>query len=190
MKHDNKIFRTLVQQHREVEEMLARLQSVDVDEREPSCAQMRTALLSHARAEETTLYAALERAGEMREAKHVKREHREIEDALRELEALDYTDVRWSNALGKLTDAVEHHVEEEESVAFDSAAASMDESELDALADRFLAQQEQEKARLADEDDYDDRSKDELMELARAHAIAGRSTMTKQQLIAALRTNG
>jgi hypothetical protein len=187
MKHDNQLFRTLVSQHREVDEMLTQLQGGDHDSRRTLFPQMRLALLSHAKAEEKTFYAALERAGEKRDAKHAKREHREIEDAMRELDALDYSDDGWTKAVTKLADAVEHHVEEEESEIFDAAADSMETAELDELAQRFLEQQEAEKARLGAADDYEERTKDELLELARTHEIEGRSTMTKAELIAALR---
>jgi hypothetical protein len=185
MKHDNDLFRTLTRQHREVDEMLTRL--ANDEDRETLFPQMRIALLSHAKAEEKTFYAALEKAGEKRDAKHAKREHREIEDAMRELDSLDYTDDRWPAVLNMLTEAVKHHVEDEESEVFDSAAESIEEAELDEIAKRFLTQQEEEKAHLGAEADYEGYTKEELLELARAHEIEGRSTMTKDELIVALR---
>jgi hemerythrin-like domain-containing protein len=187
MPHDNELFRILVGQHREIDEMLTRLKSADDAMRRELCPRMRVNLLAHAKAEEKTFYAELARAGEQGEAKHAKREHREIEDALREIDSLDVADDRWPDVLSKLTDAVQHHVEEEESDVFAAARESISAAQLDEIAQRFEEQRQVELAALGAADDYDRRTKEELLELAREHEIEGRSQMSKDELIEALR---
>lgn len=191
MSHDNQLFRVLVAQHREVDELLEQLGNTDddqIDERARLFETMKAKLLSHAKAEEKTFYAALKRAGEGDDARHAKREHRDIEEALRAADACDYDDSEFLTKVEELADCVTHHVEEEESDVFDAASESMEVDELDQIAEQFLAQQKDEMVALGLEpDDYDELSKDELLELAREHDIQGRSSMTKDELISHLR---
>ena len=191
MSEDVELFRILVTQHREVDEILEQLadtEDSETDKREMLFTTLKGKLLSHAKAEEKTLYPALQKAGEKEEAQHAKHEHKEIEEAFAELDACAYDDEEFVSMVEKLADTVKHHVEEEESDVFDSAREALDSDVLARLADEFQIQQKKEMAALGVEDDgYDELTKEELMEEARERDIPGRSSMSKDELISQLR---
>jgi hemerythrin-like domain-containing protein len=185
------LFQILTKQHREVDGMLSKLAELEqAGTRRSLFRVLKQQLLSHAKAEEKTFYAALAHAGEKRDARHAKHEHRDIEAALAKVDAVGFDDdSAWSSAIQKLTDTVQHHVEEEESEIFESALDSMSPDQLDALAESFQAQRVVELEALGGVDDgYDELTKKELLEEASAHEIEGRSSMSKDELVAQLRT--
>jgi hemerythrin superfamily protein len=185
------LFQVLIKQHREVDGMLTKLAELDhAGSRQSLFRVLVQQLMSHAKAEEKTFYAALARAGEKRDARHAKHEHREVEAAIAKVEAVGFDDdSAWRSAIQNLTETVQHHVEEEESEIFQTALDSMSTDELDALAERFQAQRLVELEALGGVDDgYDELTKKELLEEASAHEIEGRSSMSKDELIAQLRT--
>lgn len=185
------LFQILTKQHREVDGMLAKLAEQEhAGSRQSLFRVLKQQLMSHAKAEEKTFYPALERAGEKRDAKHAKHEHREIEEAIAKVEAVGFDDdSAWTSAIENLTDTVKHHVEDEESDVFQAARDSLSDDELDAVAERFQAQRLVELEALGGVDDgYDELTKKELLEEASAHEIEGRSSMSKDELIAQLRT--
>lgn len=183
------LFRTLTTQHREVDAMLAMLaESKDVEQREALLPVLKQQLLAHAKAEEQTFYPALARAGEKGEAKHAEREHEDIEAALEDLEGLELEDEGWEAALKTLTEAVQHHVQEEEGEVFAAARAALDEDALETIAEEFRERRREQLEALGGEDDhYDQLTKGELLEEARDLDVPGRSSMSKEQLIASLR---
>jgi hemerythrin superfamily protein len=193
MSANNELFRVLVEQHREVDELLEQLANTDeseTDERARLFETMKAKLLSHAKAEEKTFYVALQRAGEKGDAKHAKREHREIEAALKAVDECDYDDEQFLEKVEELADCVTHHVEEEEGEIFDSAAEAISVEHLDRIAEEFLAQQKEELAALGLDDGFDELTKQELLEKARDLDLEGRSSMTKEELISHLRQGG
>jgi hemerythrin superfamily protein len=191
MSENHELFRVLVEQHREVDALLEQLGNTDeseIDERARLFETMKAKLLSHAKAEEKTLYTALQRAGEKEDARHAKREHKDIEAALKAADACDYDDEDFLEKVEELADCVTHHVEEEEGDIFDAASQSMSSEELDRVCEQFLAQQKEELAALGLEDDgFDELTKQELLEKARDLDIEGRSSMTKDELITHIR---
>ena len=185
------LFQILVKQHREVDTMLTKLAELEhAGPRRSLFLVLKQQLLSHAKAEEKTFYKALARAGEKRDAKHAEREHRDIEEAIVEVEGTGFADdSAWTKAMKKLTKTVQHHVEEEESDVFEAALESLGPDELDAIAERFQEQRRAELELLGGADDgYDELSKQQLLELARSHELEGRSSMSKDELVAQLRT--
>jgi hemerythrin superfamily protein len=185
------LFRTLIRQHREVDAMLSQLaRSEDTDLRAKLLPVLEQQLLAHAKAEEETFYRALAREGEQGEAKHAEREHRDVEAALAELLALDVDDADWSAALEQLTQAVQHHVEEEESAVFEAAERSLDAAELEKLAEQLTEHRRKHLESLGGTDDgYDHLTKEELLEEARDRELPGRSTMTREELVSHLRAS-
>jgi hemerythrin superfamily protein len=189
MTHQPELFRILTRQHREVDAMLTQLANTDdVELRAKLLPVLEQQLLAHAKAEEETFYQELERAGEKGEAKHAEREHREVETALTELMALEPDDRRFDAALRQLTQAVQHHVEEEESDVFETAQEALDPETLDKVAAEFTERRRQKLEALGGTDDgYADLTKDQLLEEARERDLPGRSTMTRDELISSLR---
>lgn len=191
MTQQPELFRILTRQHREVDAMLSQLATVeDTEIRGKLLPVLEQQLLAHAKAEEETFYRALAREGEKGDAKHAKREHREIETALSKLTALELDDDDWDEALQDLTETVQHHVEEEESDVFDAARRSLDSETLDELAAKFTEHRRKQLERLGgSEDGYADLSKDELLEEARERDLPGRSSMSRDELISHLRAS-
>lgn len=194
MSEDVALFRILVKQHREVDEILEQLagtEDSDTAQREQLFTTLKVKLLSHAKAEEKTFYVELQKAGERKDAAHAKHEHKEIEEAIAEVDACAYDDEEFVEKVEALADTVKHHVEEEESEIFASARESIEPDVLERIADAYQAQQKQEMATLGmDDDGYDELTKDELMEEARERDIPGRSSMSKDELISHLRGAG
>lgn len=191
MTQQPELFRILTRQHREVDAMLSQLATVeDTEIRGKLLPVLEQQLLAHAKAEEETFYRALAREGEKGEAKHAKREHRDIETALSKLMALDLDDDDWDDALQHLTETVQHHVEEEEGDVFDAARRSLDPERLDEVAAEFTEHRRKQLERLGGSDDgYADLSKDELLEEARERDLPGRSSMSRDELISHLRAS-
>lgn len=185
------LFRILTRQHREVDAMLSQLAEVeDVDIRARLLPVLEQQLLAHAKAEEETFYTKLKQAGEGGEARHAKREHRDIETALTDLVALEADDPDFGPALERLTEAVQHHVEEEEGELFEAAARSLEPEVLDQIAEEFVENRRQQLEQLGGTDDnYDQLTKDELLEEARDRDVPGRSTMTRDELVSHLRAS-
>jgi hemerythrin superfamily protein len=185
------LFRILTRQHREVDAMLSQLaQASDADLRARLLPVLEQQLLAHAKAEEETFYAKLAKAGERGEARHATREHRDIENALAELVALEVDDPSFDSTLARLTQAVEHHVEEEEGDVFEAAERSLEPEVLEQLADEFTESRRQHLEQLGGTDDgYAELTKEELLEEARDRDLPGRSTMTRDELISHLRAS-
>lgn len=162
------IFRILIRQHREMDAMLAQLADAEsAQHRGTVLPVLELQLLAHAKAEEATLYRELTRAGEKKETRHAKREHRDIEDALAALTALDYDDERWEAALEHLTKTVDHHVEEEEGDVFETAQEMLAPEVIEALAEAFSENRRQQLEALGGIDDgYTESTKDGLLEQA------------------------
>lgn len=185
------LYTILMKQHREVDGMLSQLAELEhAAARKSLFAVLKQQLMSHAKAEEKTFYDKLDRAGEKHEAKHAKHEHREIEEAIAEVDAVSFDDDgAWASAIANLTKTVKHHVEDEESDVFEAGLETLGVEKLDELAEQFKAQRLVELEKLGGVDDnYGDLTKDELLEEARQHDVAGRSSMSKDQLVAQLRT--
>lgn len=191
MTHQAELFRILIRQHREVDAMLSQLaQAQDADLRVRLLPVLEQQLLAHAKAEEETFYTKLAQAGERGEAKHAQREHRDIETALSELAALDADDPRFEPALERLTKTVQHHVEEEEGDVFAAAERTIDPDVLDQITAEFVESRRRQLEQLGGtDDDYDQLTKDELLEEARERDLPGRSTMTRDELVSHLRAS-
>lgn len=189
MSEQVELFRILTKQHQEVDGMLLQLaREQDVETRKSLFPVLKQQLLAHAKAEEKTFYPALAQAGEDDEAEHAEREHEDIEAALEKVEGLDFEDDGWDDALQELTEAVQHHVKEEEGDVFDTARESLDDEQLEQLAEEFREQRKTELEALGGTDDgYDELTKQELLEEARDLDLAGRSGMNKDELVAHLR---
>jgi len=189
MSKEPELFRILKKEHREVDAMLTQLAGDDVATRERVYPRLKSNLLAHAKSEEKTFYPALQKAGEKEDAKHAKREHKEIEEALMKVDGLDYDDDGWVEAVEELTACVQHHVEEEEHEIFDTAREALDEEHLAQIAEQFQVHKRELLVQFGGgaDDGYDELSKEELLEEARERDLQGRSSMTKDELISNLR---
>ena len=178
--------------HREVEALFAQFESTgsyDV------AMQICDELLRHATVEEEIVYPALAEADREIE-QEAEEEHQEAERLIEQIQAMEPGDPQLRDLMIRLKQAVQHHVEEEESQAWPKLRAQFGDK-LDELGRKV----EQRKSQLAAEEDGEDTTtptsstaggglldltKEELMDRARKADISGRSSMTKKQLAEAL----
>lgn len=116
------IYTVLTGEHREVSAIIATLEATPSGMEAGKSGlytKLKNELLSHAEAEEETVYARLKaRQAERGIAEHAKREHQDIQKHLDELDAMNLSDDSWNTKLDELKQSIEHHVTEEEEVMF------------------------------------------------------------------------
>lgn len=108
-------------------------------------------------------------------------EHHVVKVLMDELAQVDASSDEWTAKMAVLIENVEHHAEEEESEMFPPLRSALS-SELDELAARLEARKAELGAPvLADKIDL---TKEQLLELAQAQEIPGRSKMSHEELAA------
>ncbi|WP_328520933.1 hemerythrin domain-containing protein [Kribbella sp. NBC_00359] len=134
--------------HRWFEEALRELRDVQSD-REAVLADLATVLIAHAEAEEAKVYPALRKkdAIDAEEVEHSEHEHDEGNEALLDLMEIDDTDSEeFSKQLHELSEALTHHLDEEERDVLNPARTDVSEEVRRNLGDAFA----EERARLID----------------------------------------
>jgi hemerythrin-like domain-containing protein len=132
--------------HRWFEEALRELRDVQSD-RSAVLADLATVLIAHAEAEESKVYPALRNkdAIDSEEVKHSEHEHDEGNEALLELmEVEDTASEDFSEKLHELSEALSHHLDEEERDVLNPARTDVSEEVRRQLGDAFA----EERARL------------------------------------------
>jgi hemerythrin superfamily protein len=175
--------------HREVEALFAQFESTGSYD---IAMQICDELLRHATVEEEIVYPALAEADREIE-QEAEEEHQEAEQLIEEIQAMEPGDTQLRDRMMRLKQAVQHHVEEEESQAWPKLRARFGDK-LDDLGRKV----EQRKSQLMAEEEGEDTgssttegglldlTKEELMDRARKADISGRSNMNKKQLAEAL----
>ena len=134
--------------HRWFEEALRELRDVQSD-REAVLADLATVLIAHAEAEEAKVYPALRKkdAIDAEEVEHSEHEHDEGNEALLDLMEVEDTDSEeFSKKLHELSEALTHHLDEEERDVLNPARTDVSEEVRRNLGDAFA----EERARLID----------------------------------------
>ena len=109
-------------------------------------------------------------------------EHHVAKVLLAEIKQLPDGSDEWVAKVTVLRESVEHHIEEEEADLFPPLRNRIDKEVWSDMADRFEARKaELGAATVADKIDL---TKDQLLELARAQQIPGRSSMSQEELAA------
>ena len=132
--------------HRWFEEALRELRDVQSD-REAVLADLATVLIAHAEAEEAKVYPALRKkdAIDAEEVEHSEHEHDEGNEALLDLMEVEDTDSEeFSKQLHELSEALTHHLDEEERDVLNPARTDVSEEVRRNLGDAFA----EERARL------------------------------------------
>lgn len=203
------ILELLKRDHRKVDAILAAIESAGSDEqREQLFAQLVGEIEIHAQSEEDVFYDTLDADAQLEErlddARH---EHDEIDHLLEEMDEIGSAGAEWIGKLRDLRQLIQHHVDDEENRIFPRAQEVLGDDQLARLGGEF------EHARRvvagavsgemkalgdltptaplashAERDDLERLGKKELYELARQRDIDGRSTMTRTQLLQAIRS--
>jgi hemerythrin-like domain-containing protein len=119
------VIEILEQDHREVEEMFAELESLRgaatedaLERRKTLTEQVTIELVRHSVAEEVIVYPKVEDQVSAEEVEHARQEHAEAEETLARLEKLDADDPDFDDNLATLMDEIRHHIEDEEGEMF------------------------------------------------------------------------
>ncbi len=140
------VIEVLEQDHREVEQMFAELESLrgastdeELSRRKAVTEQVTIELVRHSVAEEVLVYPKVEKQVSAEEAEHARKEHAEAEETLQRLEKLDADDPGFDDELATLTAEIRHHIEDEEGQMFAHMREVMAADELRKLGARVEA---------------------------------------------------
>lgn len=141
------IFDQLKKDHQDVRQLFAKIEKTNKkQERLDLFEELNEKLIAHAHAEEKVFYPALKsKSATKDEVKHAIDEHHEAERMLKKIEKMgDPTKKDWMEAVQKLRDAVEEHVQEEEQQIFSHARQELADDRLETMTDEFMQVKQQE----------------------------------------------
>lgn len=171
----------IMQDHREVEQMFQKLQT-DPASRAGLVPVLTTLLAAHSRAEESEVYPAAAEAGGADDVEHSQEEHVEADELLAQLAETDPESPQFEEVLGKVVEAVSHHIEEEETTVLPHLRERLAEDRRAELGEAFLASRAEHLG-----DQPEDITKAELEQQAANLDLPGASGMSKDELQQALR---
>lgn len=125
--------------HRKVESLFSEMEKAkDSKKMQKLFNQLYTELTLHAKVEELTLYPSMRNYDETHDmVEEAEEEHTEAKELLEEIKSMSPSDPDFKAKIEELKEAVQHHVEEEESEILPSVSDSMDEQEMKELAKEF-----------------------------------------------------
>lgn len=136
------IYDILKQDHEEVKALLNDLIALKDDDeyRFVLVAEIKSALIPHSRAEEASFYNTLRAVDADKSiVAHGFQEHMEAEGLLRLLEAKDKVNFDWKATAKKLNEALNHHIQEEETKIFTEARKMFSDEEAETIGKTFTS---------------------------------------------------
>lgn len=148
---DAQIYARLKADHDRQRDLIERIAKGEGD-RQAAFEELRKELQAHAAAEEESLYATMLAEPDLRDsARHSVSEHKEVDDLLGELCAMDAEAKGWLDKFEAMRERYLHHIDEEEEDMFPEAAEALsDETEAE-LAASFDERKPAELARAEEE---------------------------------------
>lgn len=102
-------------------------------------------LRAHADAEERSFYSRLmSNVLSQDKSRHSVAEHKEMDDRVKELEEMEFTNPNWIRKFSELREKVEHHLEEEEHGVFQLGGRVLSAAEKTESAEDFRREKEKE----------------------------------------------
>jgi hemerythrin superfamily protein len=193
---ETSIVDVLTREHKLVDKLMAKieenLEGESFDEVPEVFEILKTKLTAHARGEEMKVYPAFramndeikDMIGEANE------EHALVHDKLAELSELEASDDEFKAKFTVLKDLVQHHVEEEEGELFPEVRKAADEAQLVQLTAEYMEAKREvlgDKVDEVTEIELEVMTKDDLMAQAKEMGVQTTSSMTKAQLVEAMR---
>ncbi len=179
----------IIQDHRDIQALFVRLRRGEGD-RLLLFQQMAALLTAHSRAEEAEVYPQIARATTAEEVTHARQEHAEADELLARLKKMDPDSSEFDDGLTRLMQTVEEHIREEESVTLPALRERSDREQLVRLGEAFLRRRgaELEHGPSTHQVGGSELSKQKLYALAGEYGIAGRSRMSKGELLEAVKS--
>lgn len=178
----------LEKDHRKVEGLFERYkESGDKSVVKQICAE----LMVHTAIEEKVVYPVLASDvpnGRQME-RHAESEHKEVEDAIKQMMRLGYEGAEVDDLMQKVIGGVTEHVQEEENEVLPAMEASISRDKLEQLGSKLEQAKQREMSTMDGHGALVDLTKGELYDMAKEKGIDGRSEMNKDQLIDALRNS-
>ena len=178
----------LKQDHDKVKGLFEQFEQAESDDQKQLLVtQIVKELQVHTTIEEDVFYPAVRQADEEHEelVREGLEEHHVADQLMREIQALDVSDPQLEAKMTVLKENVEHHVEEEEGDMFPGLQGLLGKETLEQLGERMLQAKGAPPAGAAG---LLDLTKEELYAKAQELDISGRSEMSKDELIDALRS--
>lgn len=137
------IYDVLKKDHDKVQDLLNELVMLsdgDTVERTRLIGEIRDELIPHSRAEESVFYNSLRSLDQAKDiVMHSYQEHLGAETLLRTLQAKDKVNMDWKKTARELKEAVQHHINEEETRIFNVAQQLFTKEEADMMGEAFEA---------------------------------------------------
>ncbi len=178
------VTRILEADHREVEQLLAKLSRAKGDARAPIIESITTALRGHMELEEEVVYPLVQRVLGEEDFTEGNTEHELVRKALADLTELAPDRPGFGATMAILRAGVMHHVEDEEDEVFPQLRR--DDGAMQSIAKAFLEKRMQLGMPMPPSALAAASSKDELAREARAAGIDRATSMTKDELARAL----
>ena len=179
-------------QHRRIDELLEQAEKAEPERTAALLRQVAELLLPHSQAEESFVYPAIKDydRGKEDEVKDGIAEHHHIEGLLRELLDGEPGSPGYDGKLAAMIGELRHHVEEEEQDLLPVLSEQASDEEREELGARFAEETGQELVEPASGSSSgagsDGPPRDEPYTKAKEQDVHGRSTMTKDELAAAV----
>ncbi|MBC6463565.1 hemerythrin domain-containing protein, partial [Actinomadura sp. HBU206391] len=137
------VVRLITQDHRQFEKLFDQIK-VDRERRAELLDLVAASLAAHSRAEEEEVYPAVaEEAGEREEAGHGTEEHHEAEELLAEVRRLPTDGPEFDAKFKEFVDAINHHVEEEETEILPALGKAVSTKRLEELGVAFAQRRDE-----------------------------------------------
>lgn len=178
----------LTADHNRVRGLFARFQSAEESEDTALMTELAVKIIVelevHTTIEEEIFYPEVKTGDE--ELKDVVdegiEEHHVAKTLIEEIKVLSPEDDAWAAKMKVLIESVEHHAEEEETEMFPETRKAFDKATLEDLGMRLEARKAELGAPTAADKEH--LTTEELKELAKEQEIPGRSTMSREELVA------
>ena len=174
----------IMEDHREVERLFELLKT-QPDQRPNTLPVLSALLIAHSRAEEAEVYPVAQQELGNDEVTHSQEEHIVVEQLLERLETTNVESNQFDTLLEQLEDAVNEHVEEEESSVLPAMREQLDQRRRDELGAAFAESRAEHLGEMPGQ-----ATKEELIQQAKNLGLGGAQTMEKDELRAELQKRG
>jgi iron-sulfur cluster repair protein YtfE (RIC family) len=134
------IYDLLVNDHNKVKDLLTKIQSTDSEEtRQKLFSEVKQELEIHTTFEENIFYPqAREKTGMEEAIEEALDEHDEAKQLLEALADMEPTSEEWMATIDELSEALSHHIKEEEQELFPAARNKVDSTEADKMGREYM----------------------------------------------------